>query len=149
MRNRWLYKSLYRWLLWVPLVSVSIVALIPGGARVETRPVDESARRLIGIWSSNYPRGATVKTFRIDGTYSETTRFLGARATVTGIYRLEGEQLWWVEQKLTINRAGGDVLPPTGHVRLNEEQKVTIRWKGADQFVILGDRTMRYQRVRP
>jgi hypothetical protein len=128
---------------------VSIVALIPGGARVETLTIDESARRLIGTWSSNHPRGAIVKTFRSDGTYSETSRFLGARATVTGIYRLEGQQLWWVEQKLTINRAGGDVLPPTGHVRLNEEQKVTIKWKGADQFVILGDRTMLYQRVRP
>jgi hypothetical protein len=128
---------------------VWIVALPAGGAWVETRPVDESARRLIGTWRLNNPRGAIVKTFRSDGTYSETSRFLGARATVTGIYRLEGQQLWWVEQKLTINRAGGDVLPPTRHVRLNDEQKVTIRWKGADHFVILGDRTMLYQRVRP
>ena len=38
---------------------------------------------------------------------------------------------------------------PTDHVRLNEEQMVTIKWKGADGFVTSGDRIRVFQRVRP
>lgn len=121
---------------------------LPSDVQTASQPSADSAQRLIGTWRSNDPRRTSVKTFGADGTYSEVLRLLGARATVTGIFRLEGEQLWWVEQKLTINRAGGDVLPPTRHVRLNEEQRVKIKWKNADEFVILGDRTIVYRRIR-
>ena len=121
---------------------------LPSDVQTASQPSDDSAQRLIGTWRSNDPRRTSVKTFGADGTYSEVLRLLGACATVTGIFRLEGEQLWWVEQKLTINRAGGDVLPPTRHVRLNEEQRVKIKWKNADEFVILGDRTIVYRRIR-
>jgi hypothetical protein len=48
-----------------------------------------------------------------------------------------------------MDRRGGDVLPPTDHVRLNEEQMVAIKWKGVDQFVTSGDRTRVFQRVQP
>ncbi len=71
-----------------------------------------------------------------------------ARSTVTGIYRLEGQHLWWLAQRLTMDRAGGDVLPPTRHVRLNEERRVKIKWQGVDVFVILSDRAIVYRRIR-
>lgn len=79
----------------------------------------------------------------------EVVAFLGASATATGIYRLEGQRLRWIAQKLTMDRRGGDVVPPTDHVRLNEEQMVTIKWKGADGFVTSGDRIRVFQQVRP
>lgn len=74
---------------------------------------------------------------------------LGARVTITGIYRVEANQLYWTGQKLFIDRRGGDVLPPTRHARLNEEQKATIEWRDGDMFVIRGDRAVVYRRVRP
>lgn len=139
----------FRFLLVLSVVLWAATSLLPGDAQAASPPSDEAAQRLIGTWSSNNPSRASVKTFRPDGTYTEVLRLLGARAMVTGIYRLEGQQLWWLEQKLTINRAGGDVLPPTGHVRLNEEQNVTIEWNSANGFVILKERTTVYRRVRP
>ena len=118
-------------------------------AQTQSWPSEESAQRLIGSWRSGNRGKISVKTFGVDGTYTEVTSLMVARATVTGIYRLEGQQLWWVEQRPTINRAGGDVLPPTRHVRLNEEQRVKIKWQGADEFMILSDRAVVYRRMRP
>jgi hypothetical protein len=89
-----------------------------------------------------------VKTFSADGTYTEVRRLLGAKATVTGVYRVEGQELLWVAQRLTVDRAGGDVLPQTRDVRLDREQKGMMSWKGADAFVISGDGEIIYRRVR-
>jgi hypothetical protein len=149
LKNVHRVKSMYLGLFLFQLAVVWIVAPPFGIAQTRSERSAESARPLVGSWKSTDRSRVTVKTFRTDGTYVEVVTFLGARATVTGIYRLEGQRLWWIEQKLTVDRRGGDVLPPTGHVRLNEEQMVTIRWKGADQFVTSGDRTRVFQRVRP
>lgn len=147
--NRLSVNTVWVWLIWVPLTIGWIVATPPSMAQTQSWPSEESAQRLIGSWRSGNRGKISVKTFGADGTYTEVTSLMVARATVTGIYRLEGQQLWWVEQRLTINRAGGDVLPPTRHVRLNEEQRVKIKWKGADEFVILSDRAVVYRRMRP
>ena len=79
----------FRFLLVLPVVLWAATSL-PGDAQTASQPFDESAQRLIGTWSSNDPLRASVKTFRPDGTYTEVLRLLGARAMVTGIYRLEG-----------------------------------------------------------
>lgn len=150
IRGNWLaVNTVSVWLIWVQLTIVWIVAPPPSIAQTQSWLSEESAQRLIGSWRSTDRGKVSVKTFFADGTYTEVTSLMVARATVTGVYRLEGQQLWWVEQRLTINRAGGDVLPPTGHVRLNEEQIVKIKWKGADEFVILSDRAIVYRRMRP
>ena len=82
----------FRFLLVLPVVLWA--ATSSGDAQTARQSSDESAQRLIGTWSSNDPLRASVKTFRPDGTYTEVLRLLGARAMVTGIYRLEGQQLW-------------------------------------------------------
>jgi len=117
--------------------------------RVDCALSDEPARRLIGSWRLTDHGKTSVKTFRADGTYTEVRRLLGAKATVTGVYRVEGQELLWIAQRLTMDRAGGDVLPPTRDVRVDQEQKVRISWKGADAFVTSGDRTRTYRRVQP
>jgi len=122
----------FRFLLFLPVVLWAATSL-PSDAQTASQQSDNSVQRLIGTWSSNDPSRAGVKTFGADGTYTEVLRLLGTRAMVNGIYRVEGEQLWWVEQRLTVNRAGGDVLSPKGHVRLNEAQRAKIKWKGADE----------------
>ncbi len=140
-------RSMYRWLFLFQLVLV--LASPSGLSQTDSERAGKSARSLIGSWKSSDRSVVSLKTFRTDGTYVELVTFLGARATATGIYRLEGQRLRWIAQKLTTDRRGGDVLPPTDHVRLNEEQMVTIKWKGADEFVTSGDRIRVFQRVRP
>jgi hypothetical protein len=140
-------RSMYRWLFLFQLV---LVLVSPSGlSQTDSERAGKSVRSLIGSWKSIDRSRVSLKTFGTDGTYVEVVTFLGARATVTGIYRLVGERLWWIEHKLTVDRRGGDVLPPTDHVRLNEEQMVTIKWKGDNQFVVPGDRARVYRRVPP
>ena len=120
-------RSMYRWLFLFQLVLV--LASPSGLSQTDSERAGKSARSLIGSWKSSDRSVVSLKTFRTDGTYVELVTFLGARATATGIYRLEGQRLRWIAQKLTMDRRGGDVLSPTDHVRLNEEQMVTIKWK--------------------
>jgi len=126
-----------------------VLASPPGIGQTGSERSAESARPLVGSWKSTDRSRVSVKTFRTDGTYVEVVAFLGASATATGIYRLKEQRLRWIAQKLTMDRRGGDVVPPTDHVRLNEEQMVTIKWKGADGFVTSGDWIRVFQRVRP
>ena len=142
-------KSIYLRLFLFQLAVGSVMAVPLRNAQTGNEHYREGASPLVGSWKSTDRSRVTVKTFRTDGTYVEVVTFLGASATATGIYRLEGQRLWWIAQKLTMDRRGGDVLPPTDHVRLNEEQVVTIKWKGPDQFMTSGDRAKVFQRVRP
>jgi hypothetical protein len=130
-------------------VIIGAILLWGSIVRVDCALSDEPGQRLIGSWRLTDRGKTSVKTFRADGTYTEVRRLLGAKATVTGVYRVEGQELLWVAQKLTIDRAGGDVLPPTRDVHLDREQKARMSWKGADTFVISGDREILYRRVRP
>jgi hypothetical protein len=129
-------------------VVIGAILLCGSVVRVDGALSDEPAQRLIGSWRSADQGKITVKTFGADGTYTEVRRLLGATATVTGVYRVEGQELLWVAQRLTVVRAGGDVLPPTRDIRLDREQKAMMSWKGADAFVISGDREILYRRVR-
>ena len=133
------------------LLALAVVwsgASTHGGARAAGQATAEPVQGLIGSWTSTDRNKISTKIFRADGTFTEVRRLLGASATITGIYRLQGRELWWIARKLTIDRAGGDVLPPTADVRLDQEQKVIISWKGADAFMILGEPSILYQRVR-
>lgn len=140
-------RSMCRWLFLFQLVLV--LTSSSGLSQTDSERGGKSVRSLIGSWKSTDRSKVSLKTFGTDGTYVELVTFLGARATITGIYRLEGECLWWIDQKLTVDRRGGDVLPPIDHVRLNEEQMVTIKWKNDNQFVVSGDRARVYRRVQP
>ena len=146
MKEFHLVKSMYLRLFFLQFTVLLLPFCI---AQTESDRPAGSPRPLVGSWKSTDRSRVSVKTFRTDGTYVEVVTFLGASATATGIYRLEGQRLRWIAQKLTMDRRGGDVLPPTDHVRLNEEQMVTIKWKGADGFVTSGDRIRVFQRVRP
>src|SRR5262245_29008614 len=119
-------KSMYRRLFLFQLAVGWIVAAPLGNAQTGSEHSREGASPLVGSWKSTDRSRVSVKTFRTDGTYVEVVTFLGASTTVTGIYRSEGQRLWWIAQRLTVDRRGGDVLPPKDHVRLNEEQMVTI-----------------------
>ena len=132
---------------WIQLAVVLAVAMPSNIA--ETRESEGFAQRILGSWKSTDGSKVSVKTFHADGTYTEIARLMVARATITGLYRLEGQQLWWVAQKLTMDRREGDVFPPTRHVRLNKEQKATIEWRNGDMFVIRSERAIVYRRVLP
>jgi hypothetical protein len=149
MKEFHLVKSMYLRLFLLQFAVLLLLVTLVDIAQTESQCHAGSPRPLVGSWKSTDRSRVSVKTFRTDGTYVEVVTFLGASATATGIYLLEGQRLWWIAQKLTMDRRGGDVLPPTDHVRLNEEQMVTIKWKGADQFVSSGDRIRVFQRVRP
>ena len=138
-------RMVFRFLLVLPFVLWAATSL-PCDAQTASESSDEPAQRLIGTWGSNDPRRASVKTFRPDGTYTEVLRLLGARAMVTGIYRLQGETALAGRAEADSRSRGGDVRPPTGHVRLKEEQRVKIKWNNADELVILSDRSILYRR---
>ncbi len=128
---------------------LGLIVSVPAAVEAESHAADDSSLKLVGRWNSTDSRRTTTKTFTGDGDYHESYQFLGARVTITGIYRVEGNQLFWTGRKLYIDRRGGDVLPPTRHARLNEEQKATIEWRNVDMFVIRSDRVVVYRRVRP
>jgi hypothetical protein len=123
---------------------VSVPAVVEAGSHAP----DDLSLKLVGRWNSTDSRRTTTKTFGGDGDYHESYGFLGAGVTIAGIYRVEGNQLYWTARKLFIDRRGGDVLPPTRHARLNEEQRATIKWRNGDMFVIQSDRAVVYRRVR-
>jgi hypothetical protein len=141
----------HRWIVvwfsfvWIPL-AVVLAVVMPSNI-AETREFEGFAQRILGSWKSTEGSKVSVKTFHADGTYTETTRFLTASATVSGIYRIEGARLIWMDQKLTADRPPGHILPPTKHVRLNQEQRGDIRWNGADRFTVSGDLTKVYRRL--
>jgi hypothetical protein len=130
---------------WIQLAVVLAVAMPSNTA--ETRESEGFAQRILGSWQSTEGSKVSVKTFHADGTYTETTRFLTASATVSGIYRIEGPRLIWMDQKVTADRPPGHILPPTRHVRLNQEQRGDIRWNGADRFTVSGDPAKVYRRL--
>lgn len=128
---------------------LGLIVSVPAVVGAESHAADDLSLKLVGRWNSTDSRRTTTKTFGGDGDYQESYGFLGARVTVAGIYRVERNQLFWTGRKLFIDRRGGDVLPPTRHARLNEEQKATIEWRNGDMFVIRSDRAVVYRRVRP
>ena len=82
----------FRFLLVLPVVLWA--ATSSGDAQTARQSSDESAQRLIGTWSSNDPRRASVKTFRPDGTY---TRYSGCSGRVPwslASTAWRGKQLW-------------------------------------------------------
>jgi hypothetical protein len=128
---------------------LELIVSVSTFVEAESHAADELSLKLVGRWNTTDSRRTTTKTFGGDGDYHESYAFLGTRVTITGIYRVEANQLYWTGQKLYIDRRGGDVLPPTRHARLNQEQKATIEWRNVDMFVIRSDRAVVYRRVRP